>query len=186
MTDSVFVSDRVRRIPLPLLGPIFGVGLLLSPTGCESAATVDEARAEPTPVVASMHTSEAAPEPAPVAVVAPLELAEGDIVCAEDRCEVQRSFVRRLLAHPESVSGQIRLAPAKTGGFTVQEVKPGSLGERLALHNGDELVSVQGHRVASFDDLMAAYPQVEAADDIAVVLRRGGTLRTLHYIPVGE
>ncbi|MEM7156170.1 MAG: hypothetical protein AAF799_25175 [Myxococcota bacterium] len=194
------MSKSVCRPRSSLLSSCLGLGVFLgSPVACERGEVVEATPGQERVVAAAQASALEAEAKAPMVVAAaepgtaaaehsPDE-GEAEIVCVRERCTVPRSLIRRVLAHPETVPGVplLKLDPdAPTGGVvTVRTVTPGSIGARLALQTGDELVSVAGHPVTSFDDMMAVYPTVEKAEEVAVVLRREGQLRTQYYTPVG-
>ena len=95
-----------------------------------------------------------------------------------------------MLAHPESVGQLPRLVPSSGqlvgAPLTIQRVTRGSIGDLLGLRNGDTLVSINGHRVDSFDDMLKLNASLRGTDEFAVALRRDSALHTLHYTLIGE
>jgi hypothetical protein len=67
------------------------------------------------------------------------------------------------------------------GGMKLGRVARGSLPELLGLRTGDEIVKVNGFRVADPQQALQAYARLAYVDDWVVSLRRGGAETEVRY-----
>ena len=109
--------------------------------------------------------------------------------------EVKKLSANRYLVNREDVSAavgdinqfmtQARLKPqfemGRPAGFSVSEVVPGSLIEKLGLKNGDVIRKVNGMSVSRPEEVMQAYGQLQRDSNIEVEVERGGRSEVLRY-----
>jgi S1-C subfamily serine protease len=67
------------------------------------------------------------------------------------------------------------------GGMKLGRVARGSLPELLGLRTGDEIVKLNGFRVADPQQALQAYARLPYVDDWIVTLRRGGAETEMRY-----
>lgn len=127
----------------------------------------------------------AASKPAPKKDEAPSKIAiagaEDAIACTDEHtCTVERAFVDKLLATPQQLMTQARMAPVvkdgETAGFRVSGIKKGSLATLLGLENGDVVSEINGQRLGNIDDAIAMYQKLRRASHLSVTVERGGAL----------
>jgi len=66
-------------------------------------------------------------------------------------------------------------------GIAVNRIRPGSLLSKMGIANGDVLQSVNGRDIRSMDDIMTAYTQFRAAENVQFDVKRGDSRETLSY-----
>ncbi len=109
--------------------------------------------------------------------------------------EVKKLSANRFLVNREDVTAavgninqfmtQARLKPyfekGKPAGYSVSEVVPGSLIEKLGLKNRDIIKKVNGMLVTRPEEVMQAYSQLQRDSNIEVEIERGGRTEVLRY-----
>jgi general secretion pathway protein C len=109
--------------------------------------------------------------------------------------EVKRLSANRFLVNREDVTAavgdinrfmtQARLRPhfesGKPAGFSVSEIVPGSLMEKLGLKNNDVIKKVNGMAVSRPEEVMQAYAQLQQDSNIELEIDRGGRMEILRY-----
>jgi general secretion pathway protein C len=96
---------------------------------------------------------------------------------------VAREGLNRQMQTPDFLS-QALMVPNAGGGFLVRQIQPGSLYERLGLHVGDVIRSVNGQPINNVDEVMRLYQQLGGLDNVgqlAVEVSRAGKPETLNY-----
>ncbi len=111
------------------------------------------------------------------------------------REEVKKLSANRFLVNREDVTAavgdvnrfmtQARLRPhfemGKPGGYSVSEIVPGSLMEKLGLKNNDIIKKVNGIGVNRPEEIMQAYAQLQQDSNIELEIDRGGRIEILRY-----
>ncbi|MFV8755496.1 type II secretion system protein GspC [Nannocystaceae bacterium ST9] len=110
-----------------------------------------------------------------------IEGAEQAIDCSDEHnCTVDKAFVEQLLAKPQQLMSQARMAPVakdgETAGFRVSGIKTGSLAKMIGLENGDVVSEINGQRLGNIDDALAMYQKLRSAKHLSVTVERGGAL----------
>ncbi len=110
-----------------------------------------------------------------------IEGADDAISCSDEHnCTVDRAFVEQLLAKPQQLMSQARMAPVakdgETAGFRVSGIKTGSLAKLIGLKNGDVVSEINGQRLGTVDDALAMYTKLRSAKHLSVTVERGGAL----------
>jgi type II secretion system protein C len=109
--------------------------------------------------------------------------------------QVKRLSANRFLVNREDVTAavgninqfmtQARLRPyfekGKPSGYSVSEIVPGSLMEKLGLKNNDIIKKVNGMLVTRPEEVMQAYGQLQRDSNIEVEVERGGRAEVLRY-----
>ena len=113
--------------------------------------------------------------PGAVALMPPVVQSAG-----ADRQVVDRRQLQRQIGRPEFLS-QALIVPNPGGGFLVREIQSGSLYEKLGLHPGDIIRTVNGQPIANMDDVMRLYQQFGTAERVTVDVQRQGRSETLYY-----
>lgn len=94
------------------------------------------------------------------------------------KCTINRGFLESLLANPESLAKQARIVPsqrdAKTVGYKLYGIRPGSLPRLLSMKNGDMLVSINDTALTSLDNALAAYAELRDETHLDIELERKG------------
>lgn len=118
----------------------------------------------------------------PRSLLAPA-IAAGVACESETRCTIDQVFIDTALANPASLTKQARIVPAVrdgvTTGYKLYGIRPGSLPKALGLKNGDLVLSVNGHPLASMDEAMKLYTTLRRAKRFDVGIERKGTPFTL-------
>jgi type II secretion system protein C len=109
--------------------------------------------------------------------------------------EVKKLSANRFLVNREDVTAavgdinrfmtQARLRPnfemGKPAGYSVSEIVPGSLMEKLGLKNNDVIKKVNGMAVSRPEEVMQAYAQLQQDSNIELEIDRGGRTEILRY-----
>jgi type II secretion system protein C len=109
--------------------------------------------------------------------------------------EVQKLSANRYLVNREDVTAavgdinrfmtQARLKPhfemGRPVGYSVSEIVPGSLMEKLGLRNNDVIKKVNGMSVSQPEQVMQAYAQLQRDSNIEVEIERGGRSEVFRY-----
>jgi len=109
--------------------------------------------------------------------------------------EVKKLSANRFVVNREDVSAAVgnvnqfmtqgRLRPhfemGKPAGYSVSEIVPGSLMEKLGLKNNDIIKKVNGLAVSRPEDVMQAYGQLQRDSNIELEIDRGGRSEVLRY-----
>ncbi len=109
--------------------------------------------------------------------------------------EVKKLAPNRFLVNREDVSAavgdinqfmtQARLKPhfeaGKPTGYSVSEVVPGSLMEKLGLRNNDVIKKVNGLPISRPEEVMQAYAQLQRDSNIELEVERSGRSEVLKY-----
>jgi general secretion pathway protein C len=66
-------------------------------------------------------------------------------------------------------------------GYSVSEIIPGSLMEKLGLKNNDVVKKVNGMVITKPEEIMQAYAQLQRDANIEVEIERGGRSEILRY-----
>jgi general secretion pathway protein C len=111
----------------------------------------------------------------------------GEVVnkLSANRFLVNREDVTAAVGNINQFMTQARLKPhfdkGRPVGYSVTEIKPGSLIEKLGLKNSDIIKKVNGMVVTRPEEVMQAYTQLQRDSNIELEIERGGRLEILHY-----
>lgn len=104
-----------------------------------------------------------------------------DVDCASGRCVVPRALVDQLLANPTRL-GAVRFAPADKGGVRVSGLHPDNVLAQLGLRNGDTITSLNGTPLGDVTQVLALYPKLRSASQLALGVERHGARLTLDVV----
>ncbi len=92
--------------------------------------------------------------------------------------DVHRGVLSRLAAEPDVLASGGRIVPTvkdgKPIGFRLFAIQPGSLYAALGLRSGDTLVGANGTKLATADEVLAAYAKLREANEIRLSVMRAG------------
>jgi type II secretion system protein C len=108
---------------------------------------------------------------------------------------VQRLSANRFLVNREDVTAavgnvnqfmtQARFKPhfvmGRPSGFSVSEIQPGSLMEKIGLQNNDVVKKVNGQLITSPEEVFKAYSQLQRDSNIEVEVERGTRSEVFRY-----
>ena len=108
---------------------------------------------------------------------------------------VKKLSANRFLVNREDVSAavgninqfmtQARIRPhfvmGRPGGFSVSEIQPGSLMEKLGLQNDDVIKKVNGQAITKPEEVFQAYSQLQRDSNIEVEIERGNRSEVFRY-----
>jgi general secretion pathway protein C len=112
---------------------------------------------------------------------------KGEVVnrLSANRFVVNREDVTAAVGNINQFMTQARLKPhfdkGRPVGYSVTEIKPGSLMEKLGLKNFDIVKKVNGMVVTRPEEVMQAYSQLQRDSNIELEIERGGRSEVLHY-----
>ena len=127
-------------------------------------------------------------QPQPGVSLPPLSSpAAGEVVkkLSANRFVVNREDVSSAVGNINQFMTQARLKPNFVGGrpsgFSVSEIQPGSLMEKLGLQNNDVVKKVNGQAIDKPEDVFQAYSQLQRDSNIELEIERGGRREVLRY-----
>jgi general secretion pathway protein C len=132
----------------------------------------------------SEHPEAISHRPAPRVAAPP---SKGEVVnkLSANRFLVNREDVTAAVGNINQFMTQARLKPhfdkGRAVGYSVTEIKPGSLIAKLGLKNSDIIKKVNGMVVTRPEEVMQAYTQLQRDSNIELEIERGGRLEILHY-----
>ena len=136
----------------------------------------------------SLSEEEARPRPAARELPPPSSApAKGEVVrrLSANRFLINREDVNAAVGDINQFMTQARLRPhfemGKPAGYSVSEVVPGSLMEKLGLRNNDIIKKVNGMTVTQPEEVMQAYAQLQRDSNIEVEVERGGRSEIFRY-----
>ena len=104
---------------------------------------------------------------------------------AATRFEVTRKFADAVFADTDILSRKTRVAPqiknGKPSGFTIYDIQPEAPAAKLGFLDGDIVLDVDGHKIASISDVIDARSELEGASSLVVHIERRGMPVTLSY-----
>jgi general secretion pathway protein C len=102
-----------------------------------------------------------------------------------NRFVVNREDVNAAIGNVNQFMTQARIKPyflmGRPGGFSVSEIKPGSLMEKLGLQNGDVIKKVNGQSITKPEEVFQAYSQLQRDSNIEVEIERGNRSEVFRY-----
>jgi general secretion pathway protein C len=139
-------------------------------------------RADPPPRSVSMPSRVTAPAAPRDELTAALD--EGVNKVSEDKYEVDRSLVEKIMSNPAAIRGA-RIVPSikdgKPNGFKLYAIRPSSAFAKIGLQNGDTIHSINGFELNSPDQALKVYTKLREATNLSVSLTRRGKSVTMGY-----
>ncbi len=134
----------------------------------------------------SEDEKKATPPPAAAALSPPLSRKGEEVKkVSANRYVVNREDVAAAVGNVNQFMTQARLKPHfemdRPAGYSVSEIVPGSLMEKLGLKNGDIVKKVNGTSITRPEEIMQAYAQLQRDSNIEVEVERAGRSETLRY-----
>ncbi|MBI2645999.1 MAG: hypothetical protein HYW85_03060 [Deltaproteobacteria bacterium] len=113
------------------------------------------------------------------------DLGTGIRQAGEGRFVIDRGALESSLANPNEILTQARAVPnivdGKIKGFRIFSIKPGSIYEKLGIHNGDVILRVNGIELDSPAKALEFYGAISSASDISLDVDRNGQLMSNNY-----
>lgn len=94
---------------------------------------------------------------------------------------VPRGVINAELHQPQKLLTQALMVPDPSGGFLVREIQPNSVYQKLGLHVGDVIRSVNGQPVNNMQEAMHAYQQALSLPNVQLQIVRNGRPEVLQY-----
>lgn len=94
---------------------------------------------------------------------------------------VPRAVINAELHQPQSLLTQALMVPDPGGGFLVREIQPNSVYQKLGLHVGDVIRSVNGQPVNTMQEAFHAYQQASTLANVQLQIVRNGRTEVLQY-----
>lgn len=113
--------------------------------------------------------------------------ASGEVVkkLSANRFLVNREDVSSSVSNINQFMTQARVKPhfvmGRPSGFSVAEIQPGSLMEKLGLRNNDVVKKVNGQAINRPEDVFQAYSQLQRDSNIELEIERDGRSEVLRY-----
>lgn len=104
----------------------------------------------------------------------------------KNRFQIERRAWRSALGKVHELARTLRVLPVMRGGrpdgFRVQWLAAGSPLRALGVQRGDVLSAINGHSVATAEELLRIYATLRTASHLSVGLRRGSRVLSLDYL----
>lgn len=94
---------------------------------------------------------------------------------------ISRDALKEQMRTPQKLLSQSLMVPNPGGGFSVREIQPGSVYEKLGLKVGDVVRSANGQLLNSVEDVMKLYQQSNNNSYIHLEVLRNGRVENLQY-----
>jgi general secretion pathway protein C len=98
---------------------------------------------------------------------------------------LDRDYVLSSLSNVQSIMRSARIMPymrdGETVGFRVSSLKRGGFFDKLNLQNGDVVLSANGQKLLSPEEVMQMAQDIRNQDRVSLQIRRGGRTMTLNY-----
>lgn len=94
---------------------------------------------------------------------------------------ISRDALKEQMRTPQKLLSQSLMVPNPGGGFSVREIQPGSVYEKLGLKVGDVVRSANGTLLNSVEDVMKLYQQTNNNSYIHLEVLRNGRVENLQY-----
>ncbi len=153
----------------------------------------DNGRLERIPLLGAAPAPSRRPTPTPRVSTAPstnrdelsAELDEGINKVSEDKYQIDRNLVDKMLANPMSVARGARIVPSvkngKPNGFKLYAIRPSSVYAKIGLMNGDTIHAINGFELTTPDKALEVYTKVKEASSLSVNITRRGKPVTIDY-----
>jgi general secretion pathway protein C len=111
----------------------------------------------------------------------------GEVVkkLSANRFLVNREDVTAAVGNVNQFMTQARIKPhfvaGRPSGFSVSEIQPGSLMEKLGLQNDDVIKKVNGQAITKPEEVFQAYSQLQRDSNIEVEIERGNRSEVFRY-----
>ena len=112
---------------------------------------------------------------------------KGEVVqkLSANRFLVNREDVTAAVGNVNQFMTQARFRPhfvmGRPGGFSVSEIQPGSLMEKIGLQNNDVIKKVNGQLITNPEEVFKAYSQLQRDSNIEVEVERGNRSEVFRY-----
>jgi len=136
--------------------------------------------------VLSLLQEEVRPQPAPKAS-APTKAPPSEVVrkLSPTHFLVNREDVTAAVGNINQFMTQARIKPhfvvGRPAGYSISEIQPGSLMDRLGLRNNDVIKKVNGQMITKPEEVFQAYTQLQRDGHIEVEIERGDRSEILRY-----
>jgi general secretion pathway protein C len=113
------------------------------------------------------------------------EVARAEPVRRGESITVKRSEVEKSLQNVHKVLSQARVRPhfseGKPDGLSINNIKRGSIFEKLGLKNGDIVKGLDGREIKSPDDVLEMYKKLTLGSGVTIEVERGGQEQVINY-----
>ncbi len=111
---------------------------------------------------------------------------EGVSELGEGKYEVDRALIDKYTSDLESLSKMARAIPhrgtdGEIDGYRLSGIRRNSLASQLGIRNGDVIHTVNGKPLASMQEAMAAYQELQTGSSFNFEVTRRGAKQTLEY-----
>ena len=133
------------------------------------------------PIAAAVRPGGSRAAAAPAAAPPPNQFRLNVQPAGANTASLSRSELTSALQDVQQLSNLGRVATNPGGGILVEDVPPGSLADKLGLHQGDVLKQVNGQAVNSNEDLTRLYQESGQAGQIRLQGTRAGRPLVLNF-----
>ncbi len=110
---------------------------------------------------------------------------EGIKKVGDNKYEIDRNLVDKVLANPMSVARGARVVPSvkngKANGFKLYAIRPSSVYAKLGFRNGDTIHAINGFDLTTPDKALEVYTKVKEASNLSVTATRRGKPLSIDY-----
>ena len=98
---------------------------------------------------------------------------------------LDRTVVNKSLENVTELLSQVRVRPhykdGKADGLMLSQIRPNTIFTRLGLRNGDIIQNIDGDPIASPDEIMNLYEQLQSGSSVSLGIQRRGRQQELNY-----
>ncbi len=98
----------------------------------------------------------------------------------DNRYTVERDQLAAQMRTPDFLR-QATVVPVNGGGFQVRQIQAGSIYQKLGLHSGDVIKSINGQPVRTAEDAIRLYQQLPTLNSVQMEIVRNGSPQNLYY-----
>jgi type II secretory pathway component PulC len=113
------------------------------------------------------------------------ELDNGIQVVGPTSIRIDRTLLSKVLDNSGKLIGIAAVTPKIEGGkpvgLEIQGIRPNTLLDKLGLHNGDLLESINGKPLVGTDAALEAYTLLRTANQFTLAVKRGGQTLNINY-----
>ncbi len=120
-----------------------------------------------------------------IAGVSPADLAKGIRKLGDNKYEIDRDLINKLLANTGALATTARIVPSqkdgKPNGFRVYGIRPGGIWSAIGVENGDTIHAINGLEMTTPDKALEVYTKIKNAAHLSISLSRRNNPVTMDY-----
>jgi general secretion pathway protein C len=106
-------------------------------------------------------------------------------VVASSTTVVSRNLIQEAMSNMGNILSQAQIRPyfnaGVPDGFIVNNIRPGSLYQKMGIANGDIVQEVNGRKIRTADDVMGLINTIKSGSSLSLGIKRREKMETLNY-----